>query len=305
MKQKTDHAINPSTMKYHLYLIAVSRKTFMKYLSIVRFGCSVIAFQAGSLVAQAQIFTLSDNSATADVNVGSSSGMFNWTVMGQDQLFQQWFWYRVGASGPEAPINTISPALAVATNGTRGLSTTYSQAQFSVGVEYLLTGGLLGGKKSTIAETITIHNSSLSTLDFHFFQYSDFDLGGSTGGDSVVIGKNAFTGLYNSADQFDPLHTFQESVVSPGANHAEVGFYPSTLNKLNDLNADTLNDVTSLTGPGDVDWAFEWDFSIAPGESTVINKSKSVELIPEPTSMALLVSAAAFCTMRRIRRRIF
>jgi len=290
-------------MKYHLNLIAaLQEQTFMTYLSIFRLGFSVIAFHVGTSMAQGQIFTLSDNNATADVDVGSASGMYNWSVQGQEQLFQQWFWYRVGNSGPEAPINTISPALAVANTGTRGLSTTYSQAQFSVRVEYLLTGGLFGGTKSTIAETITINNSSLSTLDFHFFQYSDFDLGGSASGDSVVIGKNLFTGLYNTANQFHPLVTFQESVISPGANHAEVGIYPSTVNKLNDLDADTLNDITSLTGPGDVDWAFQWDFSIAPGESTIINKSKHVELIPEPTSMALLLSAAAFFTMRRIRR---
>ena len=253
---------------------------------------------------QAQIFNLSDNNATASIDVGSSVGMFNWTVQGQDQLFQQWFWYRVGNSGPEAPINTISPAVAVANTGTRGLSATYSQAQFSLRVEYLLTGGLLGGTKSTIGETITINNLSLSTLDFHFFQYSDFDLGGSAAGDSVIIGKNLLTGLYNTANQIHPLVTFQESVHTPGANHAEVGFFPNTLNKLNDLNTDTLSDITGLTGPGDVNWAFQWDLSIAPGASAIISKSKYVELtaIPEPTSMTFLLSAAAFYAMLRSRR---
>jgi hypothetical protein len=276
----------------------------MTYPSIIRLGISALALHLGTTLVQAQIFNLSDNNATANIDVGSSAGMYNWTVQGQDQLFQQWFWYRVGNTGPEAPINTISPALAVANNGTRGLSTTYSQAQFSVRVEYLLTGGLLGGTKSTIGETITINNLSASTLDFHFFQYSDFDLGGSPGGDGVVIGKNLFTGLYNTANQVHPLVTFHESVISPGANHAEVGFFPTTLNKLNDLNTDTLNDATGLTGPGDVNWAFQWDLSIAPGASAIINKSKYVELtaIPEPTTITLLLSAGALFAIRRSRR---
>lgn len=276
------------------------------YQSILRLGVSVVALHLGTSLVQGQIFNLSDNNATATVDVGSSAGMSNWTVQGQDQLFQQWFWYRVGNSGPEAPINTISPALAYATNGTRGLSTTYSQAQFSVRVEYTLTGGLLGGTKSSIGEIITINNLSLAPLDFHFFQYSDFDLGGDAAGDSVVIGKNLFTGLYNTANQIHPLVTFHESVISPGANHAEVGFFPNTLNKLNDLNTDTLNDVTSLTGPGDVNWAFQWDFTINPGASAIINKSKYLELtaIPEPTSFTLLVSAAAFYVVRRSRRTV-
>jgi hypothetical protein len=253
---------------------------------------------------QAQVFNLSDGNATADVDAGSSAGMYNWSVQGQDQLHSQWFWYRVGNTGPEAPINTIGPALAYATNGTRGLSTTYSQAQFSVRVEYLLTGGLLGGTKSTIGETITINNLSGSPLDFHFFQYSDFDLGGSAAGDSVAIGKNLFTGLYNTANQIHPLVTFQEAVITPGANHAEVGFFPGTLNKLNDLNTDTLSDSTGLTGPGDVSWAFQWDFSIAPGASAIISKSKYIQLevIPEPASAALMLVGAAILVTRRARR---
>jgi hypothetical protein len=278
----------------------MTQKTF------IRIGITALALQLGTSLVQAQIFNLSDNNATADINVGSSVGMYNWSVQGQNQLFQQWFWYRVGNTGPEAPINTISPALAIANNGTRGLSTTYSQGQFSVRVEYLLTGGLLGGTKSTIAETITINNLSLAPLDFHFFQYSDFDLGGNAAGDSVVIGKNLFTGLYNTANQIHPLVTFEESVISPGANHAEVGFFPNTLNKLNDLNTDNLNDITGLTGPGDVNWAFQWDFSIAPGASAIINKSKYVELtaIPEPTSVTFILSAAAICAVRRLRRSV-
>jgi len=276
----------------------------MKHSALIRLAASALSLQLGTFLVQAQTFNLSDNNATADINVGTSAGMYNWSVQGQNQLFQQWFWYRVGASGAEAPINTISPALAVANNGTRGLSTTYSQGQFSVRVEYLLTGGLLGGTKSTISETITINNVSLAPLDFHFFQYSDFNLGGSAAGDSVVIGKNLFTGLYNAANQVHPLVSFEESVISPGANHAEVGFFPNTLNKLNDLNTDNLNDVTGLTGPGDVNWAFQWDFSIAPGASAIINKSKYVELtaIPEPTAITFLLSAVAFVTLRRSRR---
>ena len=83
-----------------------------------------------------------------------------------------------------------------------------------------------------------------------------------------------------------------------------MGFFPNTLNKLNDLNTDNLNDVTGLTGPGDVNWAFQWDFSIAPGASAIINKSKYVELtaIPEPTAITFLLSAVAFVTLRRSRR---
>lgn len=249
-----------------------------------------ISFAAQLLTAEAQVITLSDGNALADISVGTQAGMFNWSIAGQDQINQQWFWFRTGAN-PEAPINTISAPAVTTYNGTRGLQTTYGNSQFSIRIDYLISGGLLGGTKSIIAEEITINNFGITPLPFHFFQYSDFNLGGGIGGDSVVIGApNIATGLYNVVDQFKPGIAFQEAVVTPGANRAEVSLVPGTLNKLNDGNIDNLSNITGPVGPGNVTWAFQWDFLIAPNSSEVISKNKYIQLnaIPEPTSLALV-----------------
>ncbi len=66
---------------------------------------------AGTLGVQAQIQTLTDNNSVAQINPNSQSGMFNWSVDGQNQLNQQWFWYRIGNT-PEQSIDTISAPLA-------------------------------------------------------------------------------------------------------------------------------------------------------------------------------------------------
>src|SRR5438105_2460912 len=61
---------------------------------------------------QAQIVTLVDRNSIAQVNVGSQAGMFRWEADGQNQLVQQWFWYRIGDAvpgNPERSIDTISP----------------------------------------------------------------------------------------------------------------------------------------------------------------------------------------------------
>ena len=67
----------------------------------------------------------------------------------------------------------------------------------------LLTGGnnVAVGQKATsdIAETISIYNSSAAPLPFHFFQYSDFNLG-APNGDSVFLWPNP-DGLWNFARQ--------------------------------------------------------------------------------------------------------
>ena len=152
-----------------------------------------------------------------------------------------------------------------------------------------------------MGELVRISNFTAAPLDFHFFQYSDFDLGGTPGGQSVVLSKNSFTGLWNTADHFTPGVALSETVATPGANHAEAGLFPNTLNKLNNGVADTLNDVAGA-GPGNVTWAFEWDLTIAPGSSADINKALSLTItqVPEPTSVALIsLGLLAFGIKRR------
>jgi hypothetical protein len=152
----------------------------------------------------AQVVTLTDRNSQALIDVGDQRGMFSWTIQGQSQLAQQWFWFRIG-DNPEAAINTIGPAV-VALNGTRGMSTTYANNDFNLRIDYWLTGGSLVGLglrgKSDIGETITINNTSGRELSFHFFQYSDFDLNAGGDADVVQLGRN-LEGLFNEAYQFN------------------------------------------------------------------------------------------------------
>ncbi len=135
------------------------------------------------------IYTLSSGNSSVSINVGSQTGMYNWTVDGQNQLNQQWFWYRIGNSGPAASIDTISsPTASLLTAGI--LSTTYANARFSVNVLYSLVGGAPGSGASDLSEQILIHNLTGSTLSFDFFQYADFNLGGTPNNDTGQLDQN-------------------------------------------------------------------------------------------------------------------
>ncbi len=272
------------------------KETKAVWLGVVALACSLS-------LSSAQIVTLADGTSVAQVNVGSQAGMFNWLVQGQNVLNQQWFWFRVGSTGPQASIDTISAPTITLYNGTRGLTTSYANQMFSLSVDYLLTGGSLVGVGQTavsdIAEAIKILNLSGTALDLHFFQYSDFDLG-SPGGDTIQLGKN-LRGLWNEAAQSDPTAGLTETVVAPGATHGEAAFFNQTLKALNGTPGYTLDDNAGPVGPGDVTWALQWDFSIAPGASVVISKDKLVNItvVPEPAAFGLLVLGSAGLFLRR------
>lgn len=246
---------------------------------------------------QAASATLTDGNSVASVDLDSSAGMNYWSVDGQNQLNQQWFWFRVG-SGLQAPINTIGPANVV-TAGANAVASTYANGQLTLQISYLLTGGIGGSGQADILESITVVNNTSSSMNFHFYQYSDFNLLG-TGNDSILISGDPING-FDYAYQSKGLTQIAEAINSPVANHAETGLVPATLNRLNGTSDLVLNDSTS-SGPGDVAWALQWDVTIAAGASFDIFKDKKLSIvpIPEPSVLAFIaLGLGAWCLPRR------
>jgi hypothetical protein len=240
---------------------------------------------------QAQVVTLTDNNSVAQIDPNHQAGMFNWSVQGANQLYQQWFWFRVGdAPGAmQHSIDTIGTPV-VSLYGTREMTSTYTAPTFNLSIDYLLTGGSFVAPGQTansdIGESIRIVNTSATTLVFHFFQYSDFDLGGP-GNDSVQLGRN-LRGQFNDAFQQDATAGLTETVTTPGASHGEVDYFANTRTRLNTIANYTLNDSAGPVGAGDVTWSLEWDLTIAPGGSALISKDKYLSVIvPEPSTIAI------------------
>ena len=267
--------------------------------------------------AVAQVYTLTDQNSRAQIDPYSQRGMFDWSIAmpnqtWQNQLNQQWFWYRIGNT-PEQSLNRLGTPVVTPIDA-RSISLAYTSAgAYSVEINYLLTGGVVGSGASDILETIRIRNLGNTALDMHFFQYSDFNLQGSPENDVVRLGRN-LRGLFNEASQHDAgLPSGQgltETVTTPGANHGELGIISPdgssnfTLDRLNDGLPTVLNDGAGAVGPANVTWALEWDVSIAPGGSLVISKDKnmSVHLIPEPSSFALLSLGVMALVLRKRRQ---
>jgi hypothetical protein len=217
-------------------------------------------------------------------------------VDGVDQIVQQWFWYRVGNAGPEASLDTLNQTGLSAQNidgeaGDDFLLATYvdPNQRFSVQVRYLLTGGTPASLDSDLVEVLRIQNlSTTQPLDFHFFQFVDFNLGGSANDDTVsVLGSPG-----NTVRQRDALLQLSETVVTPAPSRYEVtGAANALLGQLTDA---LPTNLSGAAGPltGDAAWAFQWDFTLAPGDSYLISKDKNLSPIPEPATVWIGIAAA-------------
>ena len=94
---------------------------------------------------------------------------------------------------------------------------------------------IAGGDCSVEQAVTLINNLTAAPLDFHFFQYSDFDLGGVAGGQTIQLGKDLSDTRFNEAYQTGPGAILDESitVAAPGANHREAGLFNATLVRSN------------------------------------------------------------------------
>ncbi len=271
------------------------------YAAVLSMALTIITASS----ARAWDYTLTDGNSSVTVLADSTRGMSDWTVDGVPQLWEQSFFYRKGNSGGEKPVSYLNLCSAELTSA-NSLTTLYQSAgHFSIEIKYTLLGGVAGSGSSTIGEQIKITNLSGQQLNFHFFQFVDFDLGGSHGNDTLQLSQN-LAGLYDFAFQHKGTSFFSDEVVSPGAQHAEAGLSPTIYNKLIDNSPTTLNgNVGPVTG--DATWAFQWDAAIPVGGSFNIDLTKNVFVtaIPEPTAMALIPAALVLlaCARRRLNGR--
>ncbi len=290
----------------------MSRKSFRNRLDLSRpFSNSAaflsVLFALGCAV-QTQGQTMSNLNSMATVNPLNQSGMNSWTINGQQEMTQQWFWYSlgpVGVSTPPASIDTL--ALSVQSQPTANtLDLSFLGPGFTISVDYTLTGSAPGVYKSDMGEAISIQNNTSSPLLMEFYKYQDFNLQNGQGGSNTVNIYGNPLG-YNSAVQTSALMTaLSDIVLAPGSQEAEASTEFLTRNRLNNgVGPVILNNVTTA-GPGNVTSAFEWDLNIGPGGTALISEDDLVEsssMIPEPSVLALIPAGFALLALAKRRLR--
>jgi len=259
---------------------------------------------AAAMPANASVINLSNGDSSLSINPASNAGVDNWTVDGTNQLNKEWFWFRVGSSGPQSSIDslTLTSQTALSTNGgsNNWANVTYADiAQaFQLSVTFQLSGGQAHSGTADLAETIQITNTGTSNLSYHFFDYTSMALAGHSGGQNVSL-----TGL-NTATQSTTGGTSQTVVSAPAAeDEAGLGTGSSfpLLSALETTSGLTLSGSTTGTDVNG-EWAFEWDPILKPGQSYLITVDKQICTVPEPTSSLALLGMGGIFISRPRRR---
>ena len=249
-------------------------------------------------------FTLIDDNSSMSFDTGDPNEPANassWIVDGVNQLYEQAFWYRVGGGGESSvhglPIDAEGTSDVNFDGDDETLFVRYDGGNFEIEILYTLDGGTAGSGASDMAEQISINSKVNFSQNFHFFQYTDFEVGGDSDDDLGVF-TNA-----NSVRQSDPSVRLTETIITPVPSHRELSAYSAIRDSLEDALPTTLSDTPAIgtgIGPLDLTWAFQWDFTLQPFSTFQISKDKNMAAIPEPASLVLLmVGGLAYFGRRR------
>lgn len=276
----------------------------MRFPRLIR--ASVLLACLASLRSVAQDYTLSNLNSSLGINAVNGgfgpAGITSWTVDGVNQLKFQTFYYRVG-SGQEYSLDNITSTPVVSFSSSH-IDITYANASFSLKLTYDLFGNPIASKNSGLGYSVQILNNQASTLDFHLFQYSDYDLGGNTGAQNVVLQK--IGGKYKLAGQTAGAmwmtNQFSMTALPTAATLVEANLFNTTLLSLTDGSQTVLTD-TAAAGPGNATYGVQWDMSINPSSSASLSGSFTMA-VPEPSSISLLAITLLGLAKTAARRKL-
>jgi hypothetical protein len=283
------------------------KKRGKSFVSRVRLyqGALIAILLGGSIVqSEAQPISRSINGGSSTVTFDPNIGLTGWTVNGVSQLNQELFYYNLNGAGVTQIINSSSPT--TVTTGHNGPSPDLTADSnlgnlgiIDVNNSYTLSGGV-NGNQFILTYAITIKNNSLASQNISFYQYSDFDLAGVSGGQNVQLSTlsggqyQAYqTGAGTSlVDLLQPIGgvTTEWQADSSGAPFGSLLGFP---------NPSTLAN-TPVIAFGNVDFAYEWDASLAAGQSFLISETQTIT-VPEPSSLALVGAGMLALVFRRWR----
>jgi hypothetical protein len=209
-------------------------------------------------------FTLTDGDATFTLRgirgerTTTSGGLGDYKSLSgtgaPDHMFQNWWWYRTDSDTREFALSNLTAFEQPQANT---VSLTYAEGGLTYEITYTLSDS--GDNQAVVVAQLTIANTTSTPITLNLFNYSDFDMDGSSGGDRAELVRPGYIRVYE---------TNTAHIVAAETPFAwQIGAFPSVRNLLTDTDIDDLNNSGSPFGPGDFTGAFQWRFTLQGGES--------------------------------------
>ena len=254
------------------------------------FVVGLVSLLAGSTGVQAASFILT--SGNSEVEVSDRNGITVWFVEGSpDNVFISNYYYRVGEVENESVfLEGIDDTPTVNQITTEQLQLTYTGTELEAEVNYSLEGGELGSNESLLSKSVTLTNLSSENQQINLFDYSDWDIKfNQLDQRDQAIALDPGTIILNSDTR--PLSILTQ--LTPTPSRYEINDFFTLYSKffLDNDGATTLSNTPPLNTPfpipaSDNAMAFQWEFTLLPGESYSITSTANYTPIPEPGSIA-------------------
>lgn len=241
-------------------------------------------------------FGWSSASALSGDHTSTTAGSNNvFTVNGSaDQAFQEWWYYRAnGVNSREFSLSNQSAGPLVSGNH---MTLSYAEAEgFSSSIMYTINNI---GSKALVTGTNFITNTRTSgDLDLDFFNYIDYDMGGSASGDSAFLLSGNPALRMRIIDSSSLINAEYRAL---DADNYQVTGFSTLRGNLTDADADNMNNTGAPFVNGDFTGGVQWHFTLAPGQQIALQTSRVLNTVPEPATMAALgVGVVALLRRRR------
>lgn len=280
--------------------------------NFVPFGLAVGVFLAAGAPVQAQTITAAGGNATFTFNPtavpttgtaiggGSSNLDVNGAATGGDSLFETWWWYRVdGVDSREFRYSADTNPFVAAGDSMTG---TFNFAEFRSDLGYQITdpdGASVRAARLSMRNSIV--NTSAAVRTINIFSYADLDVNGEL---TNHYSYDFANGMFNVSDAAPTSSTAYFKGF--GATRYQAALYTMTPGNgvrglVADTDIDNLNNTVSGS-PGDFTGAFQWTFTLAPGEGASILALIDLNPPPWPTPGTISIFGLAAVAANRRRR---
>ena len=273
----------------------------MRRITLIAVGASIASLSFGQAVINSgtSSFGWTDVADTtisgAAVRTGNQGGAsVVYSASGSaDQLFQNWWWYRVnGVNAREFALSNLTGKVV----GGNKMTLNYREPEgFDVELRYTITNSAAG---ALVTGTAFITSISANPLDISFFNYMDFDMGGTAADDSATLVSDNPAMRMLITDGTAVINAEYRAI--DGVAY-QVGNFATIRGLLADGVINDLNNTGLPYGPGDFTAANQWSFVLNEGEQIAVQTSYLLNPVPEPASMAVL-GLGVLALLRRRKR---